>query len=130
VGLFLFAAVDDQSIDWVMNSVQWLVTQFQNRNYMPACGMLMLLVWAVKRFSGDALKAERLALLSAGLGVLSAVGMELLGLTVTSNKVDLTRAIVNGLMVGAGASGFWSLLGKQLLNKNHPSITSPADGSK
>jgi len=84
---------------------------------MPACGMLMmLLVWVIKRISGDALKTERLALLSAGLGVLSAVGIELLALTIDSNRVDLLTAIINGLMVGAGASGFWSLLGKKLLD--------------
>lgn len=112
------------AFSWLLQSGQWVIAQFQAKNFLPACAMLvMMAVWAAKKFLGDKLKTEHMALLAAGLSLLSSLAMELIGMKTGSGGFDIFRALANGLMVGAGASGFWSLVGKKLF----PNASPPAD---
>lgn len=98
---------------WLTESIHWMVEQFNSRNFLPLCGVvIMVLVRLVHKFFGDKLEKKKLALVASLLGVISAVAMNLIGLAVDSTKTDIFAAISNGIMVGAAASGFWNVLGK------------------
>ena len=103
---------------WVLESAKWAVEQFQNKNYMPAVGMtIMLLVFVFNKFFHAKVKKEHLALVSASIGVLSAVAMNMMALAVGSQPMEWVSAIMAGLTMGAAASGFWSLIGKMVVDK-------------
>jgi hypothetical protein len=114
-------APGDDMFGWAITTIQWIVEQFQAKNYMPAVGaIVMLAVFFIKKFFGDKISNARLTLLSAILGVLSSVAVSMMGVAMDASKMDIFSALSNGLMVGAAASGFWGLLGKHLLSKKEP----------
>lgn len=105
-------------MQWVMSTIQWTVEQFHAKNYLPAvAAIVMVLTFAVKKILGDKLKTEQLALVSAGLGLLTSLATELAGMAMGSGTFDILRAVAGGLLVGPLASGFWSLLGKKIFTK-------------
>lgn len=107
----------DMSI-WLTEQIHWMIDQFHSRNFLPLCGVvIMIAVRVVHKLFGKKLEKKKLALVASLLGVISAVGMNLIGLAVGSSKVDILAAISNGIMVGAAASGFWNVLGKTASNK-------------
>lgn len=98
---------------WITESIHWMVEQFHNRNFLPLCGVvIMVLVRIVHKVFEKQLEKKKLALVASLLGIISAVAMNLIGLAVGSTKIDIFAAISNGIMVGAAASGFWNILGK------------------
>lgn len=106
-------AAGDDIVVWMSSSVKWMIDQFQNRNFLPLCGVvIMVLVRIIHKLFDQKLERKKLALVASLLGVISAVGMNLISLAVGSTKTDIIAAISNGIMVGAAASGFWNVLGK------------------
>lgn len=98
---------------WVLSSAKWVVEQFVAKNYVPAAGMVvMLMVYVFNRFFKGTIKPNHLALVSAAMGVIAAVGTNLLAIAVGSQPTEWLHAIFAGLTLGATASGFWSLVGK------------------
>lgn len=123
------AAPGDDVFGWLMSSLKWALEQFQNKNYMPAIGMLvMVMVWVFKKYFEDKVTPAHLPYVSAAMGVVVACAMNLMALAAGSKPHDWLTAIGMGLTMGAAASGFWSLMGKWLEAKllNKPSAPPPA----
>lgn len=72
---------------------------------------LMVLVWLFRQVTGDRVPAKALPLVDAILGLVVAVATLLLA------GVVWYRALALGLLTGAVAAGFWSMLGKYILPK-------------
>jgi hypothetical protein len=71
----------------------------------------MFLVWFVVEFFWKSVSGKAIPWLSAGLGVIMAIGAAL------ASGVSWTDALAGGLLTGTSASGFWSLFGKFILEK-------------
>ena len=90
--------------------VKYLVEAFQGGNWALAIGLVIMLgVWLTSKFLK--VNNEWLPLISSVYGVLGSI---LASVIAGQSWVD---AVVNGLVIGTSASGFWSLLGKHLLPK-------------
>ena len=112
---------------WLLNTVKWAVEQFQARNFMPAVGaVVMVLVFAARKLFANVIESKHLTWLSMILGMLASLAASLLNLNASSSPMDILGALSNGLMVGAAASGFWSLLGKKLLGDKPADPAAPA----
>jgi UDP-N-acetylmuramyl pentapeptide phosphotransferase/UDP-N-acetylglucosamine-1-phosphate transferase len=106
---------------WLLELLRWVVEQFKQKNYVPGMGgVVMVLVFFARMFLLKRLNSNVLPLVSAGLGVLLACGVNLAGLAVGSQPMDWLSALAMGLTTGAAASGFWSLVGKKLSEKFLP----------
>lgn len=107
----------DDVLGWVLGSLKWLVDAMQQHQYAAAVGMvIMLLVWLFNHFVADklGLDSAHMPLVSAIVGTVMAVGAALLTLQSPSMQ-DVLAALFKGVMLGASASGLYSLLGKYLL---------------
>ena len=90
--------------------VKYFVEAFQGGNWALAIGLVIMLgVWLTSKFLK--VNNEWLPLISSVYGVLGSI---LASVIAGQSWVD---AVVNGLVIGTSASGFWSLLGKHLLPK-------------
>lgn len=106
------------SASWMLQVVKWALEQFQQKNYMPAAsGLLMLAIGLFQKFELTRLPKLAVPFVSAGLGVLGACAMNLTALALGSKPHDWLTAVLMGLTVGAGASGFWELIGQKALGK-------------
>lgn len=113
----------DDTFGWILEAMKWMVEQFQSKNYMPATGMMiMVLVFLFNMFFKEKVNKKHLALVSAGVGVLSACAMNLMSLMAGYSSKDWMNAVAMGLTMGAAASGFWSMLGKKVLEETLPSL--------
>jgi hypothetical protein len=84
---------------------------FKNKNWGVLAGLIiMLVVWVVGKFVPK-MSPKYLPWVSAGLGILGSISTDLF-----AGGVWYT-AIFNGLLIGAAASGMWSLVGKHVLPK-------------
>lgn len=111
---------DDGStpLSWAWSTVQWMITQFHNHNSAPAVGMgLMLMVYVFNKFVEGKLNPKLLPYCSATLGVVTAVGMQLMTLPARAKPHAWLEAILYGLTMGASAVGFWHMIGKVALPK-------------
>lgn len=112
------AVPGDDAVSWLLSSLKWAVERFQAHDYVPAIGMLvMVLVYLFNRFAKDRIASKHLPLVSASIGVLTAIATNLLALAVGSTPLDWVQAVLAGLTAGAAASGFWSLVGKHLAER-------------
>jgi hypothetical protein len=112
------AADLSQSAGWMLDIVKWAVTQFQQKNFVPGCsGLLMVLIALFQKFEMTKVNKKAVPLVSAGLGVLGACAMNLTTMAVGAKPHDWLTAIVMGLTIGGGAIGFWELVGQKLLGK-------------
>lgn len=103
-------------VQWVLEMAKTIVEMFKDGRHGPAvAGIIMLVVFFLKVFLKDRLPKAALPWLAAGLGVMSAISMQLAALAVGAKAGDWASALVKGAMIGAGASGLWSLLGKKLV---------------
>lgn len=110
--------VDGDLTKYVGDMLKFVVEQFQHRNYVPAVASIVVLVtFAVKKIAGDKIKTGQLAIVSTVVALVASLATELAGLAVNAGGFDITRAVVNGLIVGPMASGLYSLLFKQILAK-------------
>lgn len=101
---------------WVLQMGKTIVEMFQTGQHGAAvAGMVMLTVFGLRSLLKDRLPHAALPWLSAGLGVMSAVAMQLLALAVGARPTEWLTAVVQGALIGATASGLWSLLGKKLM---------------
>lgn len=113
-------APDDNStpLGWAMSTVQWMITQFHSHNSGPAVGMLlMLIVYVFNKFVEGRLKPALLPYASSTIGVVTAVGMQLMTLPARAQPHAWLEAILYGLTVGASAVGFWHMVGKVAMPK-------------
>lgn len=115
---------------WLLQMGKEVVTSFQSGQHGAAvAGLLMVAVYALRSLLKGRVSQAALPWLSAGLGVLSAVAMQLSALAVGAQPMDWLSALAQGALAGATASGLWSLLGKQamaLLEKLLPKKTPEA----
>ena len=70
---------------------------------------IMAIVWLARHILGERLPATWAPLVASGLGLLSGVAALLCA------GVEWPRALLLGLVSGAAASGWWSLLGRRFL---------------
>lgn len=95
--------------------IKALVKAFNAKDWGIFAGLaLMILVWVLKKFIWKTLPVGVLPWVSAGAGVAVAVATGLF------TGLIWWRAILNGLTVGAAASGLWSMVGKKIFGKNEP----------
>ena len=121
------AVPGDDPVAWLLSMLKWIVEQFQAGNYLPAIsGVVMVVIAVFHRFFEDRIPKRWLPLVSAGVGVLTAVALNMLDLALGCNKTDVLHALSTGLMVGSGASGFYSLAGKAIMEKVFPRAELPA----
>jgi len=105
----------------VSEHIEKTVEAFQLGNWGPAVGLaIMLLVWFLVSFLWTTFPSVALPWLSAGLGIVSAVATDLIA------GRPWWKALLSGLTMGAAASGFWSMLGKYILE----AIKKPGHKSK
>ena len=125
--LLATVSADADPVLWFLAQAKEGVDAFQRKDYLPAVGVaIMLLVFVLKRTPVLSwVSPRRLPLASAILGVIAAVGTNLAGLAMGYQTMDWMSALGTGLFCGAGASGFWSLLGKEVL----PSAGSSGSGA-
>jgi len=71
--------------------------------------LIMFLVWFIRLFVLVKLPSDWLPWVASGMGVLLSIGVDL------TSKVPWWKAVLNGLLVGAAASGLWSQVGKKVL---------------
>ena len=96
-----------------------IIDAFKAKNWGILAGLvIMLIVWGVKKFIPK-IPTAYLPWISAALGVLAAVATDLL----TGGTWYVV--IFNGLLVGAAASGLWSLVGKQLFGPHAETPATP-----
>jgi hypothetical protein len=87
-----------------------------------AAGILMFLVWGVKLFLPKIPK-EHLPIVAAALGMVTSVAISL------SLGWIWYKALINGLLIGGAAIGFWELLSKYIL-RNKTDEKKPVDPPK
>lgn len=132
--LAIFAQVVAPSVDpgadpiaWALNAIKWVIEQFQAHNYAPAVGgLIMLLVFGLRKAIGNKISAKALPWVSMLLGVLVEVGSKLTELVAGFSIMQLIGAIVSGAMIGLSASGMWSAFGKPAAEKLNPPQDPPA----
>lgn len=82
---------------------------------VASAGALMLLIWLFQMFFRNLIKREHLPLWSAGISIVFAVAMNL---SLAPADVPMWKAALEavglGLVVGPAASGWWSLVGKNM----------------
>lgn len=102
----------------MVDAAKWAIEQYQHKNYMPAIGLLvMVLVFLSRKFLSDKIQPEHMPAFSAAMGILVSVATNLTAVAVGSTPIDWISAVVSGLVTGTMASGLWSLGGKKLLTK-------------
>ena len=90
-----------------------IVNAFNAKDWGIFAGLIiMALVWILKKFVWKKLPVAALPWVAAGAGIAVAVATGL------ASGLTWWKAILNGLTVGAAASGLWSLLGKRIFGKN------------
>lgn len=93
--------------------IEEIVNAFNAKDWGIFAGLIiMALVWVLKKFVWKALPTGALPWVSAGAGVAVAIATGL------GAGLVWWKAILNGLTVGAAASGLWSLIGKHIFGKN------------
>lgn len=93
--------------------VEKLVQAFNAKDWGIFAGLaIMLSLWILKKFIWKSLPVGALPWVSSGTGVVVAVAS---GLFV---GLIWWKAILNGLTVGAAASGLWSMVGKRVFGAN------------
>jgi len=86
-----------------------MIDAFKNRNWGVFAGLIiMLLVWVTRKFIPK-MKADYLPWVSAAMGIVVSIATDLVA------GGTWYFAIFNGLLIGAAASGMWSLVGKHVL---------------
>lgn len=71
--------------------------------------LIMLAVWFIRLFVLVRLPSDWLPWVASGMGVALSIGVDL------TSKVPWWKAVLNGLLIGAAASGLWSQVGKKVL---------------
>ena len=101
---------------WVLENGKFIVESFQKGELGPAvAGLIMISVYFLNLVLKDRIPAAALPWLSAGMGVLSAVAVQLAALAAGVPAGSWLTAVLKGAMAGAAASGLWSLLGKKVV---------------
>lgn len=96
-----------------------IVDAFKAKNWGILAGLvIMLVVWGVKKFIPK-IPTNYLPWISAALGMLAAMATDLI------SGGTWYVVLFNGLLVGAAASGLWSLVGKQIFGA-HAEPAAPA----
>ena len=104
-------------VGWALGLVKWIAEQFAAKNYVGAvAALVMALVFVAKLLLKDKLSSGLLPLLSAGLGLLAAVAAGLMSAGTGMSAAEVVSVVVAGLTTGAMASGFWSLVGRHLVD--------------
>lgn len=104
-------------VGWALGLVKWIAEQFAAKNYVGAvAAIVMALVFVAKLLLKDKLSSGALPLLSAGLGLLAAVAADLMSAGTGVTGLSVVNILVAGVTTGAMASGFWSLLGKHIVD--------------
>lgn len=117
----------DDVFGWLLESVKWIVEQFQAHNYAPAVAMLVMVVtFLFSKLLASKLPRAAMPWVSAGIGVLIAMATKVLGMAMGASTTDLLSTLVQGFVAGMTASGMWSMLGKKLLGSSDPATADPA----
>jgi len=115
----ILAQVSDIGTDvvvWAIESIKWIVKQFQDKNYgAGVSGVIMVLVFVFNKYFVKSIKPSLLPWVSVAIGILTAIATKLAGMAVGSSTMDWLSAIGMGFVAGATASGLWSLLGKHIV---------------
>lgn len=95
-------------------SVSLLISAAKSGQWSIFAGLLIMLLIFVGNRMGLREKVGKKALpwVSVGLGVLASIGVML------AAGVAWDEALIQGLVAGLSASGFWELIGKHLLRKD------------
>jgi len=118
-------------LGWLLESAKWMFEQYQAKNFMPAVGMLvMVLVFLFNNFFKTKLSKNALPWVSAVIGMLMAGAANLVGLAAGYTTQDWVSTLTSGLMAGAAASGLWSMLGKYVMTKLVPSAPATPEAPK
>ena len=105
-----------QSSEEVLDTVQLIIDAAKEGKWgLVVAGVLMILVWVLRRFLWTSLPKEYLPYITVGVaGVVAFAGAVLAEVAV----VDALWVAVGGLMTGLTGVGFWELIGKKILPKN------------
>lgn len=96
-----------------------LLDAFKNKNWGVFAGLvIMLLVWITRKFIPK-MPTSALPWVSAGMGIVASVATDLIA------GGTWYVAIFNGLLLGAAASGMWSLVGKHVFVKKETAPEAP-----
>lgn len=122
-------------VQWGLSLVKWIAEQFASKNYAAAiAGIVMAAVFLVKLFLKDKLSSDALPLVSAGIGLVLSLAGALAGAKADMSATSIMSIVLSGLTTGAMASGFWSLLGKRLVDfvksKFSKAPTAPSEPAK
>ena len=89
---------------------------------LAVAGILMLLVWVMRKFFLKKIPSSYMPWVAAGVGVAGAIAANL------QAGQAWGGALMSGLMAGAAASGLYSLIGKKFLGTSSaPAKEEPAD---
>ena len=102
--------------------IEKMVKAFNAKDWGIFAGLaIMIVIWGIKKFIWKSLPVGALPWVSAGLGVAVAVATGLFA------GLVWWKAILNGLTVGAAASGLWSMVGKRVFGENEPKAGADAE---
>jgi uncharacterized integral membrane protein len=106
------ATADEGDVEQIVEDVTLLVDLFKDGQWSLAIGLLLtLLVMVFRKFIVKYIPSKYLPWVAVALGVLGSVGVGL------SAGVIWWKAILQGFIAGATASGLWELLFKHLKKK-------------
>lgn len=104
--------VDDIADKDASEILDGIVNAFNAKNWGIFAGFIvMAFIWGLKKFAWKSLSTSALPWVSAAAGVVAAIATSLVAGQIW------WKAILNGLTVGAAASGLWSMLGKYIFGK-------------
>lgn len=104
--------------EWIEESADWMIEQFQNGNYLPAVAMgVMLLVWLFRKLFMGRVSSKLMPLFSAAIGLVTVIGANLISLAAGYDTMSVVSIVLSGLLIGTSASGFWDLIGRHVAAK-------------
>lgn len=96
-----------------LSDVIKLVNALGSHNWLYAASLLIvLIVFAVKKYALPGVDSKWLPLISNGLGVAVALAANLSAAT----PAGWLATVLGGIFMGTSASGFWSLIGKHIVD--------------
>ena len=110
----------DVDPDSILFLVRWVVDQLQDGNKTPLIGVaIMVFLFYFNKFWSKKIPSNKMPVVSAILGVVSTCAINTIAFASGSTTKDWTAAVISGIISGTSASGFWSLVGKDLSKVVH-----------